>query len=257
MHDGKGKNPPASRRETRTQPEPRDCGSPSDSAIRSKRRFRPSQKIYYDAHGSRRELRPLTEDQRRLAVRHLPLARALTRRLESLWPSERDDLRSTAYMALVDAARTFDVNRGISFSTYARRRIRGHLSEYRRLLYSAGWRGSKAQYPALQILGDPPKVQESVGQVVGIYPDPPVGQQLEETEAVEAWLRRLPERLAAACRLIYLFGSTHSEAAKAVGCSRSRFSRLHDEAMIRLSQEHQEYRVRPQDSAELGPEDSD
>jgi RNA polymerase sigma factor (sigma-70 family) len=237
MPDRKGNTPPASHREADSLSEPRNSSTPPVSASRSKRRFRPNQKVYYDVHGSRRELRPLTEDQRRLAVRHLPLARALTRRLESLWPSERDDLRSTAYMALVDAARTFDAKRGISFSTYARRRIRGHLCEYRRLLYSAGWRGSKSEHPALRILGDPPKVQEAIGQVVGINPDPPVGQRFEETEFVEAWLSRLPDRLAAACRLIYLYGSTHTEAAKAVGCSRSLFSRLHSEALLRLSQE--------------------
>ncbi len=212
---------------------------PLTDAIPADQRALRTRKVYSDRGGKRREIRPLTEEQRRLAVRHLPLARSLTRRVESLWPTERDDIRSTAYMALVEAARNFDPERGISFSTFARHRIRGDLREFQRLLYSAGVKGCKRDRPALRLLGDDPEVQEKIGQVVGINADPPVGKQFEEIEAVEVWLSRLPERLALACRLIYLHGNSHTDAAKAIGYSRSYFSRLHDEAMTRLSHEHE------------------
>jgi RNA polymerase sigma factor (sigma-70 family) len=164
----------------------------------------------------------------------LPLAKALSRRVGAIWPRERDDIRATAYLALVEASRTFDPARGVSFSTFARHRIRFALREFQRLLYSAGWRGSKADQRILQSLGE---FHHEKVRVIGVTGEPPVGRDIEESEAIEAWLSRLPSRLAMACRLIYVYGNSQTEAAQAVGCSRSLFSRLHDEALARLSSE--------------------
>jgi RNA polymerase sigma factor (sigma-70 family) len=182
-------------------------------------------------------VRPLTEEQRLLAVRNLPLARALARLVEEDCPiTDRDDLRSTAYEALVEAARTFDPRRGIPFGAFARRRILGNLRRFQRLLYCAGWRVDKAtQSPAVAL----DVHDEGSVRVVGIRPDPPVGQLLEETEAIEAWLRKLPRPHATACRLLYLHGKSPSEAAALVGCSQSFFSRLHHQAIHWLLDEHE------------------
>jgi RNA polymerase sigma factor for flagellar operon FliA len=47
---------------------------------------------------------------------------------------DTDDVRSTAALGLVDAIRRFDPKRGVSFSTYAPHRMRGHvLDELREL----------------------------------------------------------------------------------------------------------------------------
>jgi RNA polymerase sigma factor (sigma-70 family) len=209
--------------------------SPAHSHVRLKRQIRHGGKAGSHKRGRHRKLRPLTEAQRLLAVRHLPLARSLTRRLESLWPSERDDIRSTAYEALVEAARTFDPKRGVPFRLFARHRIRGNLRTFQRLLYSAGWRGNKGNRPVLQVLGE---FHENNVQVIGITPEPPVGQQIEQLEAFEAWLEKLPRAHAAACRLIYLHDKTQYEAAKTVRRSQATFSRLHSEAINMLIELH-------------------
>ena len=68
---------------------------------------------------------PLTDEQRELAVNYLPMARQLAQRLHATWRTHREELESTAYMALVEAAQRFDPSRGVGFSSYARHRIRG------------------------------------------------------------------------------------------------------------------------------------
>lgn len=66
----------------------------------------------------------LTPEQRELAERHVSLARALARRF--WW---RDDALSDAYWGLVQAARHYDPRRGVSFVTFAYRRIIGALRD--------------------------------------------------------------------------------------------------------------------------------
>lgn len=177
---------------------------------------------------------PLNEDQRRLASQYLPLARSLAQRIARYWPDQRDELESTAFMALVEAAQSFDPERKVGFATFARFRIRGALRDFQRLLNSAGWRGDRERTPVFQRLG---KDAEQHGQVIGIVPDPPVGANIEAVEAVEDWLGRLPKAHAAACRLIYVHGKSQDEAAAHVGCSKSYLSRLHREAITWLVHE--------------------
>ncbi len=73
---------------------------------------------------SDREIRPLTEEQRELAIKYLPMARGLAQRLYPTSPAHPEELQSTAYLALVDAARTFDPTRNVGFGGFARHRIR-------------------------------------------------------------------------------------------------------------------------------------
>jgi RNA polymerase sigma factor (sigma-70 family) len=177
----------------------------------------------------------MTEGQRDLAVRHLPLARAIAWRAVQVGTSEGEELEAAAYMALVEAALTFDPSRKVNFATYARYRIRGAIRDYRRLILSEGWRGDPAHRPVFETLR---RNSEELGRVLGSEPDRPVGAELESTEAVERWLRRLPRTQAAACRLIYLHGMSQDEAAAFLGCSKSYMSRLHREAIARLIHEY-------------------
>ena len=78
---------------------------------------------------------PLTESQQRLAAKYLPMAEAMVLRLRCR-DHERDELNSVAYMALVEAAQTFDPTRTVNFATFARLRIRGALQTYRKILLS-------------------------------------------------------------------------------------------------------------------------
>jgi RNA polymerase sigma factor (sigma-70 family) len=184
-----------------------------------------------DIYGSSRHRIPLTDEQRDLAVQYLPLAESIAARWCINPQIGRDELLATAYLALVEAAQTFDPCRNVHFATFARRRIRGALRDCQRLLMSDNWRGRMAPRPMYQRL--PPNA-ECRGRLVGIEPDSPVGTQIEAAEAVERWLRGLPKAHAAACRLIYIEGKTQEEVAALVGCSKSYLSRLHQQALTWL-----------------------
>ncbi len=80
--------------------------------------------------GAERARVRLTEEQRGLAVRYLPLARHLSRRLYATSPTPPEDLHATACIALAEAARNYDPSRNVGFGTYARHRIRAALREF-------------------------------------------------------------------------------------------------------------------------------
>jgi len=187
----------------------------------------------------------LTDDQRGLASRYMPMARQLAQRWYSNWPAEHDELQSTAYMALVEAARTFDPSRKVGFGTYARHRIRGALRDFERVLLSVGWRRDE-KYPAMSQKLRVFDERQSV--VIGIHPERPVGAWIEAVEAVEEWLSRLPRAHAAVCRLIYISGKSQDEAAAAVGCSKSFLSRVHREAITWLIRDYEQARAAHRDT---------
>jgi RNA polymerase sigma factor (sigma-70 family) len=187
-----------------------------------------------------RDRGPLTDEQRALATRYLPMASAIAKRMDGLLPGENDELESTAYLALVEAAQTFDPSVSVHFATYARHRIHGALRDLRRLMVSGGRRGDLAPRPVFQKLAED---VEKYGQVIGINPERPVGADIEATEFVEDWLSRLPRAQATACRLIYIDGKSQEEAAEVVGCSRSNFSRLHQNAITWLFEEFRHARA--------------
>jgi RNA polymerase sigma factor (sigma-70 family) len=174
--------------------------------------------------------RPLTDEQRGLATRYLPLARSLARRVERSWAAEREELEAVAYLALVEAAGAFDPRWQVSFATYARLRIRGALSDFRRRerRRPTGGRRVGLRGP------DPGSHAEEHGRVFGVNPDWPIGTEIEALEMIESWLKRLPGALAATCELIYVHGLSQGEAARYLGCSKSRVSRLHRDALFHL-----------------------
>lgn len=212
---------------------PDQPASPADSTVRSPHEKGRDQGEICARYCDRASL---TENQRGLAVRYIPLAQAMVRRAARLGTAEGEELQSAAYLALVEAALTFDPSRKVNFATFARYRIRGALRDCQRWL-AAGWRGDPAHQPAFQSLRD--NVEE-FGRVLGPEQGPPVGAEIESTEAVEKWLRRLPRAHAAACRLIYLHNKSQDEAAALLGCSKSYMSRLHREAISRLIQDYHE-----------------
>ena len=174
---------------------------------------------------------PLNEAQRDLAARYLPLARSLARPLKRAWPEACDEFESAACLALVEAAEAFEAGRGVRFATFARHRIRGALRDVQRKMVILGWRADVTHAPQIQCLR---YNSEDRGRILGAEPDPPVGTQLEMAEEVEDWLKKLPPKHAAACRELYLNERTQMEAADAIGCSQSRLSYMHREALAML-----------------------
>lgn len=197
----------------------------------------------YASAGSRRNSRraPLTREQQGLASKYLPMARSLAKPLKRAWPLEGEEFDSAAMLALVEAAQSFDPARNVKFATFARYRIWGALRDVQRSLITSGWRSDLENAPTISSLSHD---SEENGKVMGAEPDPPVGQELESVEFVECWLRKLPKRHAIACREIYLNGKSQGEAAEAVGCSKSRLSYLHKEA-LELINDAWDYQNRP------------
>jgi RNA polymerase sigma factor (sigma-70 family) len=183
---------------------------------------------------------PLNEDQRGLAVRYLPMAHHLAQRLCAVWPAERDELESTAYLALAEAAQAFDSSRKVGFGTFARHRIRAALRDLQRLLSVDGWPGSGEQGPMRPELS---RFHDRIGPALGVEPEQPVEAETEEARAVDEWLRRLPKAHAAVCRCIYRGGMSEDEVATELGCSKSMLSRMHREAITGLIRTYHRVRL--------------
>ena len=179
---------------------------------------------------------PLTDEQRELVTRYMPLARAMARQAGGKLV-DRDELEAEAYAALVEAARTFDPERGVSFAVHARPRITGALRDYRRFLFHANWRGTRGELPIFQRLAITGNVH---GWVIGRRPEGPPGKDFELPEAVESIIRLLPRSQANACRMLYVEGKSFGETAEALGCTKSYVSRLHSDALERLRHDYRE-----------------
>ena len=150
----------------------------------------------------RNDTQPLTEDQRELACRYLPLARKLAKPLKSMFIQWKDEFDSAACLALVEAARSYDPSRNIRF--------------------------------APDVVTLTPFNEEHGSVLVAVVP-PPVGTETDDIDSIEHVLRKLPERHATVCRLHYLYGKTQAEIGEALGCSQSEITRLHRKSLELLS----------------------
>jgi RNA polymerase sigma factor (sigma-70 family) len=128
----------------------------------------------------------------------------------------------------------------VNFATYARYRITGALRDFRRWRFGEGRRGEKTCRPMILSIGDG---LESYGNALGVKSQWPVGAEFEAADTVEQWLRRLPERQAEICRLIYLDGMSQDEVADLLGRSRSSISRQHQEALARLTGQVEQFQT--------------
>ena len=81
---------------------------------------------------------PLPPAQSKRVVAALPFVEALARRMAASMPHSIDlgDLVQDGVLGLIDAARRFDVSRGIKFETFAERRVRGAMID---ALRRAAW----------------------------------------------------------------------------------------------------------------------
>ena len=94
---------------------------------------------------------PMTDDQRELAVRYMPMAEALARRacLHRAVATRRSCNRPPTWRSSKPRS-TFDPSRKVRFATYARHRIRGALRDYRRLVLAEGSRADPAHRPVFE-----------------------------------------------------------------------------------------------------------
>ncbi len=174
----------------------------------------------------------LSTEQQDLAARYLPLARSLAKPLKKAWPSVSDELESAACLALVEAAQAFDSSRNVRFSTFVRYRIWGALRDVQRQLPIDPNEDVEGEFPLFVPFSS--NIEEN-DLLVRSQNDRSVEEDYESSETFENWLGRLPSLHAAACREIYINDRNHSEAAKAVGCSKSRLSYLHKQSIAMLN----------------------
>jgi RNA polymerase sporulation-specific sigma factor len=163
-------------------------------------------------------------------VKYVPLAKAMARKID-LPKSELEELTAAAYLALVEAAQSFDPDHAVNFATFARHRIRGALIVCRRSLLRLAKRRDGARDPVFQRIDHR---GETHGTPLVQDTEPQVGEDFEQAEALESYFRRLPRDQATACRLIYLDGKSQDEVADALGYSKAYLSRLHQTALASL-----------------------
>ncbi len=166
----------------------------------------------------------------------MPLAQRLARQVKG--PSiPRDDLEAEAYAALVEAAQSYDPDRGVHFAVYCRPRIIGAMRDYRRFLFHANWRGESGEMPVFQRLS---VFDDLHGRVLGKEPEAPCGWGPETLEAMKSAIRHLPRLNSIACRLMYFEGKSHEETADILGFSSGHLTRLHNDAIAQLARDHGE-----------------
>ena len=179
--------------------------------------------------------RPLTAEQQELASRYIPMARGLARPLRKTWPWASDDFESAALFALVEAAESFDPARQVKFGTFARFRIKGALRDVQRKMMLPAWKNKRRKPFNPDAPPRPTLKLEEAGRLLfsGIYED--ASTEPENRDAFEAMLRQLPDKHARTCREIYQNGCSQSEVAQMLGCSQSRMSYVHREALAMLN----------------------
>lgn len=171
----------------------------------------------------------LTDEQRSLAERYVPLAERIARRM-SLRESDRDEVRADALFGLVKAA--LHRRPDAPFRPYAQRCIEGAILHGRRA--RAG--GDRAQWqrrtprPTLVSLDGP------MAEVAHAVPDEQAISPYRAAEYAELWrlVDGLPAREGLAIRLYYEQDLTQTEIGQALGFTQMQASRVLSQARDRL-----------------------
>lgn len=176
---------------------------------------------------------PLTMEQRDLVSKHVRLAEKIAMKRCNPFVAPEDRIQD-AYMGLINAARAFDPERGLEFSTYAGYRIIGAILDAERMNGSQ----IRANRKALKDKETPPKVvsfgsvkpgedyedEESlVSEDKLAAPKPTV--TYDDVDAIETALASLQDRDRIIAKAWYAGGSQVA-AARAAGVSESRVSQL-------------------------------
>jgi RNA polymerase sigma factor (sigma-70 family) len=173
----------------------------------------------------RTPLAPLSEERRELAARYVPMARGIAESFGRKWPRLADEFESAAMMALVESASRFDESKNVKYSTYARLRIIGAMSDVMRIAMS----------PARMHVASFVESQEDYVVVLNTTPDPPVGHEAEHAEAIRDMARKLPKRHGAVFAMVHADGMIHADIARRLGLSVCRIDDVHAEAVAMLN----------------------
>jgi RNA polymerase sigma factor FliA len=195
-----------------------------------------------------------------------PIARRLARTMGRTSQSDIDDFIGYGQAALLEAARRFDPALGVSFRTFATRRVEGAMLDGLRKISAVSRRVheklSAGSGPAPQAQGgdrDPQRLLANhlaamaAAQATGVLMQPGLDTQGDflavsaKTPAEEAYWRRqmqeliergittLPPEEATIIRRHYLEGERFDHIASEMGVSTSKMSRMHTSALERLA----------------------
>jgi RNA polymerase sigma factor FliA len=200
---------------------------------------------------------PLTPAQRALAAepRYLALAGKIARPYAREYPRLASEFRSEGLLALCQAARTFEPDRGLKFSTHATNRIEGAMLDVLRGTEPCGFRRRSRRdvkmVPRVVSLSTGIRFR---GRIAGTdmsgasdgltvahlaqADEDEVGWEADYQERLAALTRSLPPRHRAVLRMMYGRAdlATMRQVGRALGISESRVSQVHGQA-LRLLEE--------------------
>jgi RNA polymerase sigma factor FliA len=184
----------------------------------------------------------------KLVEAYRPLARAAAMRRASKTPPclmDADDFETSAVMGLMEAVENFDPDRGIQFSTFASRRIVGHMLDD---LRESDWVPRLERTRSKRSGEAPPKVGTlatvvfenhngrrdfAVSDLVADEALTPEESAIER-DSFDGMLRGLSRAERAICTLYYRDDLTMFQVGQAIGMSESRVSQLLSNILKRM-----------------------
>lgn len=173
-------------------------------------------------------------ERNELVIKYMPLADrlAMNRKRKVARSVDLDELKSAAYVGLIDAANKFDTSKASQntkdpFASYAARRIVGQMMDY---LRSCNWIGNrKKTIPVFSLdTGERPSDNEEgvvkKSWLVSNFPQP--AEKLNKDELFERVVRGLPHKVKEVFRLYYIHDKTMKEVGEAIEISESRVSQM-------------------------------
>lgn len=183
---------------------------------------------------SARKSRPLTAEEKALAERHLHLCRVAARHFCKRYAGISEaEYASAAFDGLADAAKSFDPGRGVTFASFADKRIMGAVGDMLRRQ-----RGRVVHVGRVTAARGPERKTFSVDEVHADFAasTPPPGREMEAAEGFEALLVHLSARERTVIRALYGPESlTQLEVSRRLDVCPNRVSQIHAEVMPRIA----------------------
>lgn len=203
-------------------------------------RMQPSKPLGSVRRKSRMAVEPLDDKRRDLAAKYVPLALSIARKFSVNWSWMKDEMESAALVALVEAARTFDPDRNVKFSTFLRKRLFGALLDTRRQMCQSfarveaadsddeefGWLKTK---PLSNLR--PEEVIDYEGRLVDPSSMREDGPLYEVHDFLRTEFRILPSRHREVMDGLYLRHQSYEELSVSLNCSKSRLIAVHRESI--------------------------
>lgn len=179
----------------------------------------------------------LTEEQRELAARYVPMARAVAGQRSKRLPVHlRGDERvSDAYLGLIVAARKYNPNKGASFHTYAMKKVHGRISDELRdgnfLSRAARKRGVRSPlfHSAATVLAEDSR-NVTLSDVLEDKSEP-AGFRSEQLDALSDIVGPLPARKRHVIARYFVDDWTMKEIGAELGIGQSRVSQMLSSAL--------------------------